>query len=400
MPLTFIHTSDWHLGRRFRRIGPKSLESTAWRYEAVRNLYEVAAREQAAFILVAGDLFQTDTPAAKVLEETVALLRDSPVLSIVIPGNHDPLTEGSVWNKEEFAGRLAGLPNVHLALTCEPIELPQARTIIFPCPATSKSCPEDLSAWIPPASRGGECYRIGLAHGIWQGYDGGQYFKNFIAAQRAESSGLDYLALGDLHSYTLADHPAARVRSYYSGTPECTAVDEERPSHVLLVNISRPGEEPSVKPVRVGRVRPVKLSVAVTPGNGLGAIQARIATINNPADVLLSLKVSGTLAPQELEEFDLWINKILPDFMGIELERQYLYREPSDADFEGLGLDAAQRQVLHLLKDPDQAKQLRAAEAQEMFIPLATDSAVRREALSLYYSYLRQASRGALAHLE
>src|SRR5262249_23969784 len=148
--------------------------------------------------------------------EAVAVLRDAPVKTIVIPGNHHPFMEGSVWKRDDFAGRLMGLPNVVLALASQPIEIPDASAIIYPCPVTAKHCPEDLTSWIPQATRGGSQYRIGLAHGIWQGCDGRQHFENFIASNRTEVSGLDYLALGDLHSYTLPDHEAARQRCFYS----------------------------------------------------------------------------------------------------------------------------------------------------------------------------------------
>ena len=64
MPLTFIHTSDWHLGRAYQRLGRKSSSLRQWRFEAVRRVYDLADSQQAAFILVAGDVFQSDTPRA------------------------------------------------------------------------------------------------------------------------------------------------------------------------------------------------------------------------------------------------------------------------------------------------------------------------------------------------
>ena len=119
---------------------------------------------------------------------------------------------------------------------------------------TSNSTPEDLSSWIPAGTRGGDRYRIGLAHGRWQGYSGGSYPVNFIAANRAEAAGLDYLALGDFHSYTLADHPAASARCYYAGTSECTACDEPRAGFALLVQVDKPGGVPRVSPQRMGKM--------------------------------------------------------------------------------------------------------------------------------------------------
>ncbi len=391
MPLTFVHTADWHLGRWYRRIGPRSLETHAWRFEAVRNAYELAVRRQAAFILVAGDVFQTDTPTARVLDEAVALLRDAPVPTILIPGNHDPLTEGSVWRRDDFAGRLRGLENIRLALTCQPLEL-ECDATIFPCPVPGKSCPEDLSAWIPPGQRGGR-YRIGLAHGIWQGYDGQEHYENFIDARRAEASGLDYLALGDLHSYTPPDHPAARLRSFYSGTIECTAADEVRPGHVLLVNLLAPGKDPEVEPVHVGRMRPVPLPpLILNPADGLTPLRQQVDAIENPGDVLLCGQVAGVLSREQWAEFEEWSNSLLTRFLGVDLDVYGLYSEPSAADFEALGLDEAQLRILNRLRQGADLK-LPADTAQELVAALASDPAARREALSLYYGYLQRGGR-------
>ena len=65
------------------------------------------------------------------IAEVLALLAEAPVPTIIIPGNHDPLTEGSVWRHDEFAGRLASRPDIRLALCCQPLELTSATRRCF-----------------------------------------------------------------------------------------------------------------------------------------------------------------------------------------------------------------------------------------------------------------------------
>lgn len=390
MAIRFIHTSDWHLGRRLARLGPRSAESYQWRFQAVRRMYELASAERAEFILVAGDVFQSEMPSPDTVRDALELLRDAPCPLVIIPGNHDPLEAGSVWLREDFGQRLAHLRHVRLALKPEPLLLAEGGVQIFPCPVTRKNCPQDQSAWIPPAQRGA-VYRIGLAHGILQGYDGQEHFENFIHAERAELASLDYLALGDLHSYTPHDHPAARRRSYYSGAIECTAIDEQRPGHVLLVEIDAPGAEPRVTPVRVGRMQPVELGTfQLSPGAGWQEVRAAVEAIAEPQNVWLGLHVEGALAPAELEAFDAWEGELVTRFLGVTLERSRLWSEPDDADFSALRLDESERRVLRLITDPGEAASACVWEEGSLPAQLAVRADVQREARALYYRLLRE----------
>lgn len=392
MAIRFIHTSDWHLGRRLMRLGPRSAESYEWRFSAVRRMYELAVQQRAEFILVAGDVFQSEMPSQDTVNEALELLKDAPCTVVLIPGNHDPLEAGSVWLREDFGRRLETLPHIRLGLQPHPLALADGNVQIFPCPVTMKNCPHDQSAWIP-AGRRGEVYRIGLAHGMLQGYDGQEHYENFIHAERAELAGLDYLALGDLHSYTPEDHPAVRRRSYYSGAIECTATDEQRPGHVLLVQIDAPGREPHVTPLRVGRMQPVWLgSFDVSPGGGWGEVRAAVEAISQPGDVWLGLQVAGTLTPAELEAFDEWEGKLYQAFLGVSLDRSRLVTEPDEADFSELQLDESEKRVLRLISDPSEAARACNWEEEGLLARLAVRADVQREARAYYYRLLREAA--------
>jgi hypothetical protein len=327
------------------------------------------------------------------MAEVLALLADAPVPTIIIPGNHDPLTEGSVWRRDEFAGQLANRANIRLALCCEPLELDFCDTTVFPCPVTSNSTPDDLSGWIPVAARGGRRYRIGLAHGRWQGYSGEPYAVNFIAANRAEAAGLDYLALGDFHSYTPAEHPAARARAYYSGTSECTACDEPRAGFALVVKLDEPGATPRVSPHRVGKMRPEVVTEGLSPDDGFGQLRQQIEAIEDPGDVLLRLEVSGALNESDFEQFTAWVGTLGERFLALDEQLDELYREPSPADFDTLELGTAERHVLEALQQPSQLAAAATEDADAVVAGLAARPDVCREALALYYRELKKEAR-------
>jgi exonuclease SbcD len=85
--LRILHTSDWHIGRRFER---ESLEDDqraflAWLAAAV-------ADEQVDLVLVAGDVYDRSQPAedaVTLLDEGLDGLRAAGARVVVIPGNHD-----------------------------------------------------------------------------------------------------------------------------------------------------------------------------------------------------------------------------------------------------------------------------------------------------------------------
>jgi DNA repair exonuclease SbcCD nuclease subunit len=92
---------------------------------------ELAAEKKADFIVVAGDVFDSDTPSATWRRHAVELLADCPAPVYLIAGNHDPCAQGSVWFHPDFAGALDGLNNVHLLTEAAPVET-ESGALLFP----------------------------------------------------------------------------------------------------------------------------------------------------------------------------------------------------------------------------------------------------------------------------
>ena len=389
MPLTFVHTADWHLGRVYRNIGPNSARTPGWREDAVRRVYDLAVRERAEFILVAGDVFDTETPRMDVAARAVDLLRDAPVPLIVIPGNHDPCMEGSVWKRRDFEQQLVAIENLKLAL--QPTVFPIGDADILAIPCAARTWADDLTNWMDQQPRHDGRYRIGLAHGCCQGYSGDQYFENVIAADRANLSGLDYLALGDFHSYTVEGHWAAHCRTRYSGTIECTAVDEDRPGHALLVTIPAPGEPPVVRPEFVGHIQPRCLGqLTVSPDSGIQPLEREVDALSSPERVILGLKVVGVLTVDQMQQFQDWAGRLNSRFLGVDLDQSALYMEPGDQDWIDLGLRGAEQTVLTALRERELQHNEGDPVPANLVVQAAADASIRREALALYYQMLRE----------
>jgi exonuclease SbcD len=95
-----LHTSDWHLGRSFHRVG--MLEHQA---AYVDHLLDVVASESVDLVVVAGDVYDRAVPSADataVLDRVVGRLLAAGAQVVLTPGNHD-----SARRLGTFSGLLA-----------------------------------------------------------------------------------------------------------------------------------------------------------------------------------------------------------------------------------------------------------------------------------------------------
>ncbi len=389
MSLNFIHTADWHLGHTYWRIGPRAAQSATWRLDAVRRIWALADEKRADFVVVAGDVFDSDTPSATWRRHATELLADCPVPVYLIAGNHDPCAQGSVWFHPEFAGALEGLSNVHLLCEAAPIET-DCGALLFPCPVVKKYDRSDATAWIPDSSRG-ETARVGLAHGGWKGYfsSGEGEFLNVISDQCAQRAGLDYLALGDYHSYTPADHNAAKNRTFYAGTPEIGARDNIRGGCALHVEIGATGESPRVEAVPVGRVQLADLGALSWQGSDdFDAFKARAEAAEDREDLILRAKIAGHVAPKVMRALDEWLRDSREEFLGVDVDLSRLFAEPTAEDFAPLNLESLEQEVLSRLQNHVAPEYLSGVRGADFVAGWSQSESARREALALYYRLL------------
>ena len=85
--MRILHTSDWHLGRSFHRVGMLEHQATF-----VDHLVEVVDSEQVDLVVVAGDVYDRALPhvdAVRLADETLARLAATRAQVVLTSGNHD-----------------------------------------------------------------------------------------------------------------------------------------------------------------------------------------------------------------------------------------------------------------------------------------------------------------------
>lgn len=244
----FVHTADWQLGfGRGFLAGEAQHRYAQDRLDAVAAIGRLAEDEDAAFVVVAGDVFEDHRVDPRTVRRALDALADFTVPVFLLPGNHDPLDAASVFRTPVFCEHR---PDHVVVLDGGPVTVAPG-VEVWGVPWPSKRPGTDLVAAslerLAPLDSG---VRVLVAHGAYEGlaYDAGA--PATIARQpveRALADGrLHYVALGDRHSATVLGERVA-----YAGTPEVTRFTEERPGHVLLVELSRARCEVAER--RVGR---------------------------------------------------------------------------------------------------------------------------------------------------
>lgn len=104
--MRILHTSDWHLGRSFHRVGMLGHQA-----EFVDHLLEVVESERVDLVVVAGDVYDRALPhvdAVRLADETLARLAASRARVVISSGNHDSA------QRLGFGARLIDAAGVHL----------------------------------------------------------------------------------------------------------------------------------------------------------------------------------------------------------------------------------------------------------------------------------------------
>lgn len=249
--MRFLHTADWQIGRIYSRFDAgDGQELTKAREDGVRRIAELAAEHQVDAVLVAGDIFDSQTPRDKTIERLFDATSGFNGPWLMLPGNHDAALAESVWERVK---RLNLVPqNVHLCLQPEVVEVTGTtgtKFVVLPAPLVQRHTHTDLTEWFDAAQTPDGVVRVGLAHGSVEGLLAEDVdSQNPVAGDRAERARLDYLALGDWHGLKQINE-----RTWYSGTHEPERFRGNDPGYVLIVEIDAPGATPRMTPIRCGK---------------------------------------------------------------------------------------------------------------------------------------------------
>lgn len=235
---TFVHVADIHLGLGFRNViadADTNLSDCA--YAALRRVTQLCTERKAAFLLLAGDLYDTTRAHESALTAQLALvdefntLHDAGIRTFMIHGNHDPLTR---WT------RGIQLPELTTRFTDQtgPVEFTvgkhNQRVRVF-----GQSYAERATQADPQALRNAlpcdGAFNIALLHCTVTGTEDEHAPYANIAKEDLETCGADYCALGHVHTARVLCEANPRIA--YAGTLQPASIRDSGPGGAWVVTV-------------------------------------------------------------------------------------------------------------------------------------------------------------------
>jgi len=319
--MRFIHSGDWQIGMRAVHAGEAAKTVRAARLTTAERICQLASQEAVDFLVLAGDTFEDNAVGRALVEQVAGTLATAACPVYVLPGNHDPIQPGCVW--EHPIWRSTG--NITILTELAPVPVPGG--ILLPCPLRTRRSPEDPTAWIVAPDTRSEI-RVVVAHGNTgdiMAEDGG--FP--IQVDTPTRTAADYVALGHWHSTISFGN-----RMAYCGTPEPTRFGETDSGAVLVVSIASPGAVPEIRKRKTSQLRWCQVGVGETitsPGR-LAEIARQLAQMPDQDKTMVEVVLSGLLFAVDQDELPR-IEKTCARYLHARIDRSSLRPAPEDHDW-------------------------------------------------------------------
>jgi exonuclease SbcD len=309
-----LHTADVHLDAPNGSLGSRAADLRRRTWEAWERTIEAALAHQVQLFIIAGDLFDTRTPAAKTVDRALRSLQRltgaTPAIHVILlPGTHDCWSEGGFWDSPA----IRVLPeSVHV------LGGPGGSSLALPhLGATVHGCPHrcDLQGQRPLCELRADpdaAINIGVIHASPERgdvQDGAQVSSSELAGSR-----MDYVALGHWHRWQ--DCSEGGVTAIMPGSIEVPGFGSWDRGSVALVTL---GEGPvCVQRLEIGTLQARELSVDAGDLRGTEDLVAVIEAHADP-DLLLDVRLTGLGAAGTLLDLDAAMERLSGAFFALRI---------------------------------------------------------------------------------
>ena len=259
-PFRFVHAADLHIDSPFKgllkyepRIAQRLKDAT---YEAYSNLVELCISQDAAFVVIAGDVYEGADRSVQALmrfRDGLARLDEQGIQAFVVHGNHDPL-DGRL-------SRISMPDSVHVfgqepgwsVASANGVEVARIQGVSYP----TREVHDNLALkFTPPAD---DLFSIGLLHCSVGGIAEHDNYAP-CTVDDLSGTGIDYWALGHVHTrQTLrASDPVIA----YPGNLQGRRPNESGPNGALVVDVDEAGRVTSrFEPLDVVRWESIEVQI-------------------------------------------------------------------------------------------------------------------------------------------
>jgi len=340
----FIHTADWQLGKNPHYLSDDArAQFGAARLEVVETIGRLAGNEGCDFVVVSGDVFESNHVSRQVLVRALDRMKAAaPVRFYLLPGNHDPLDAASIFCSPTFqqhqpsnvtildgAGAVQAAPGVELIAAPWPNKSPLTDLV------------GDACERLAPA----DGLRVVCGHGAVDAIGPARNNPADISLQRLdesiESGVIHYAALGDRHSTT---NVGSTGRVWYSGAPEPTDFTETDPGNVLVVSLD--GGNVQVETRRVGTWRFERTDCELSTDADIEALEEWLAGMHAKDRTIARVGLRGQVSVAQKARLDDVLAHHRDLLACLDEDGRALAVLPDEADTDDFGLTGYAREAL------------------------------------------------------
>ena len=302
--LRLLHTADVHLGARHTDLGERAAILRERQFAAFKATIDLAIAESVDLVLIAGDLFDSNTQPRRSVERVAAELgrvARASIRTVIIPGTHDLYDGASIYRSYDLAAMArAGGDWITVLTPDQPsVVFGPIDTVVHGRVFDTKRAPRSPLYGLDVSVDRRATWKIGMVHGSLLIPGKTDNDEVVFTEDEVARTGLDYLALGHWHS--AIEGRAGNVTYAYSGAPEPVALDQDGAGQVLLVTLDDrgPRRRISIEPRWVGQTRCETLDLDIS---GIHSQPDLINLLGRNADSNLALRVRLTgLYPDDLD---------------------------------------------------------------------------------------------------
>ena len=351
----FLHSADWQLGKAPYYLSEEArARFSAARVEVIGTIAELAVQERCDFVVVCGDVFESNHVDRQVLVRALDKMRAAaPLEFFLLPGNHDPLDASSIFRSPTFKEH--GPSNVTVLEGSEPVQAAsEAELIAAPWP--NKRPLVDLVGEACESLEPADGMRVVCGHGavdaMWPEANNPAHLSLERLEERIESAVIHYVALGDRHSTTDVGRTG---RVWYSGAPEPTDFDETEPGNVLIVDLDRRGVR--VAPRRVGTWRFEHRDWELGTDWDIDALRDWLESPENKERSIVRVSLRGQVSVAQKARLDQMLDHYTDLLGGLEVRdgEGGLAVVPNEADLDDFGVSGYAREALSDLSEMAQS---------------------------------------------
>ena len=362
----FVHTADWQLGmtRHFLSAEAQARFSEA-RLDAIDVIGQLATEERCGFVVVCGDVFESNQIDRQVLVRALEKMRATPQVTFyLLPGNHDPLDASSIYRSPTFQEHRPG--NVTVLEASGPVQAgPGVELIAAPWP--NKRPLADLVSDACEGLGPADAVRVVVGHGAVDSLSPDPGNPALISLKRLEErideGAIHYVALGDRHSTT---DVGATGRVWYSGATEPTDYDEIDPGNVLVVDLDAHGVK-NVEPRQVGTWRFERREWELSGDADIDAVEEWLSGLPGKERTIVKTALIGQVSVAQKARLDDLLAHHADLLAALETweRRSELVVIPDEADLEDFGLSGFAEEALSDLRTMAESDDEQAVPARE-----------------------------------